>query len=225
MRVLRFVREGKEDIVLCNWQCHPCTAGVGSANATILSSDWVSTLRKTVEETEKVQFIYMQGAAGNLSNNGRIKGEKVNSDYRKFGKELASFVSLAMQNEQDVAAGNIQVKREKVTVNYSKEYQKENNSGSSHSMSLWAISFGGVGIATLPGELHDSLGVSLREKSPYDVTLFSGYTNGTYGYFAADFAYENGGYEVNSSRHERGTSEQMVDKLVGMLNELHQTNP
>jgi hypothetical protein len=223
LRILRFVREGKEDIVICNWQCHPCTAGIGSASATIVSSDWVSSLRDTVEKTEKVQFLYMQGAAGNLANGGRIQGDQSWSDYRAYGKELATYVSKAMNDAREVASGKVQVKRQDIKVDYSAEYLKKNNVGKTHSMSLWAISFGEVGIGTLPGELHDSLGVELREKSPFKATLFSGYTNGTNGYFAADFAYDNGGYEVESSRHERGTSEEMVNKLVAMLQELNQT--
>lgn len=223
IRTLRFAREGKKDIILCNWQCHPCTAGVGSASATKASSDWLSTFRTTVEETEDVHFIYMQGAAGNLANSSKIQGENSFSDYRAFGKKLAPYVSLSMQNEKEIATGDIQIKKENITLEYSAEYLKDNNVGKKHTISLWAISFGGVGIATLPGELHDSLGVALREKSPYDATLFSGYTNGTSGYFAADFAYDNGGYEVQSSRHEKGTSEEMVAKLVSMLQELYQT--
>ena len=122
-----------------------------------------------------------------------------------------------MQNTKEVASGKIQITTEKVDLAYSKEYLLKNNVGKMDSFSLWTISFGDVGIATLPGELHDSLGVSLREESPFAVTLFSGYTNGTNGYFASAAAFENGGYEVSSSRHEKGASEVMLAKLVSML--------
>ena len=106
---------------------------------------------------------------------------------------------------------------------FSKAYCEAENKefGTRNDLSLYAFAFGDVCIGTVPGEWFDTLGKELKEKSPYPVTLVAAYTNGAHGYFAADFAYDHGGYEVKASRHERGTSERLLEELLNLFQEFH----
>jgi hypothetical protein len=221
MRVIRFARENKKDIVLCNWQCH--ATHIGTSTGTKVSSDFVGAFRKEVEKNEDVHFIYMQGAAANITPKGRVEGDNRNSDYKKHGADLALVLSEALDNAAPVSSGKLQAKRLKLTIPFSAKYceEEEKPLGTTTDMSLYAFSFGDVCIGTVPGEWFDTLGKELREKSPFPVTLVAAYTNGTNGYFPAEFAFDHGGYEVKACRHDKGTSEMFRDELLKMLQEFH----
>jgi hypothetical protein len=221
MRVIRFARGEAKDIVLCNWQCH--ATYIGKSTGTIVSSDFVGQFRKEVEKREDVHFIYMQGGAANVVPRGRLDCDNRNSDYKKHGADLADCLFRALEKTTPVASGKLQAKRLKLTLPYSAKYceSEELAPGTTTDMSLYAFSFGDVCIGTVPGEWFDTLAKELREKSPFPVTLVAAYTNGTNGYFPAEFAYDNGGYEVKSCRHDKGTSEMFRDELLKMLGECH----
>ena len=223
MQVVRFVRKDTTDVVLCNWQCH--ATHVGTEKGTTVSADFVGFFRRAVEKDKELNFIYMQGAAGNVVPGGRIQGDNKNSSVEKHGEDLADVLATALQNTTPVSSGKVQVQRLKLNLPYSEEYCKEEklDKGASTSMSLYVFSFGDICIGTVPGEWHDTLGMDLKEKSPFAITLVSAYTNGCNGYFPADFTYDNGGYEPSASRHERGTSEMFRDELLRMLGELYPT--
>ena len=66
LQVMRFEREGKKDVVLCNWQCHPCSDRLAGEMESKASSDWVGIARAEIEEREDILFSYHQGACGNV---------------------------------------------------------------------------------------------------------------------------------------------------------------
>ncbi len=223
MQVIRFERGEKKDILLCNWQCH--ATHVGTSEGTTVSSDFIGPFRKEVEKREDVHFFYLQGAAGNVTPNGRIAGENRNKKYKEHGAALADRLFAALENTITVSSGKVQVKKLDLTIPFSEEYCLEENKpiGTETTMGLYALSFGDICIGTVPGEWHDTLGMELKEKSPYAITLVGAYTNGANGYFPASFAFENGGYEVNSTRHDRGTAERFLSEILNMLGELYPT--
>ena len=87
MRIIRFRRKNQKDVVLANWQCHPHRTG-GSKKYDI-SSDIIGVMREKTEKKLDVNFLYLQGGAGNINPVSRISGEARFSDYRDIGKELA----------------------------------------------------------------------------------------------------------------------------------------
>ncbi len=220
MQIIRFQRKKGKDIILCNWQCHPCSAGIGTEKGTKVSSDWVGILRQTATEKLDVHFAYFQGAAGNLAGSSRIKGEKDNKDYKKKGKELVAFVEEAIQNAVKAEVGELKAKRITYVGTHNDSYKaKEPSMGGKEEMYLNVLSFGDVAIATAPCELHDTLGMYVKDNSPYKMTFMSAYSNGVVSYVPSQAAYDNGGYEANMFHFVRGTGEIMVQKLVEMLRE------
>ena len=82
-----------------------------------------------------------------------------------------------------------------------------------------ALSFGDIGVTTMPFEAFDQNGMQIRAASPCKMTFTLAYTNGALGYMPAEEIFPHGGYEVYVSRFERGTAEKCVKELLRMLNE------
>ncbi len=84
-----------------------------------------------------------------------------------------------------------------------------------------AVSIGNIGFATAPYEMFAKNGANIKAQSPFDLTFVMGYSNGRYGYIAADYAYDVGGYEVYSCQYARGTAEQLQNRMISMLTNLY----
>ena len=59
-------------------------------------------------------------------------------------------------------------------------------------------------IVSGPGEVFTEIGLAVRERSPGQPTLYSGYTNGAVSYFATSEAFAEGGYEPAFSNRTYG---------------------
>lgn len=63
MQVIRFIREGKKDVILANWQAHPAS----SVSSKYISADFIGSFREEVEAKNNALFAYFNGANGNLN--------------------------------------------------------------------------------------------------------------------------------------------------------------
>ena len=109
MQVIRFAREGKQDVIMVNWQAHPTlTGGVDKKD---MSSDFIGSTREYVEAATGDLFIYFTGAAGNHNAKSRIQEEERTRDNREFGKLLGDCVLATLQNMKEVAAAPIQTRQ------------------------------------------------------------------------------------------------------------------
>lgn len=68
--------------------------------------------------------------------------------------------------------------------------------------------------------MFDTNGNWLRENSPYETTLFIGYSNAHYGYLPSQYGYEYGCYEADISTFEPGTAEKLMETLLNGLKEM-----
>jgi len=223
LQVIRWVREEKKDIVMVNWQCHPCSPHVAGQYGTTLSPDWVSPMRCFAEEKlGDVHVVYHQGACGNLISGTSILNEKGNTDYKRKGRELAFFIAEALKEAHPVNAGKIRVICEKLPGVLSKEYkEKSGEKADTYSLQLTTLAIGDLAFATVPCEWHDTCGRSVREASPFKMTFIHGYTNGALRYIPAASCWNNGGYEVKSCYFECGTGEKIARHHMDKLWELY----
>jgi hypothetical protein len=218
MQVVKFDRKTKQDVVLCNWQCH--VTGPGSESGTEVSADWVGAFRKNIEEKAGVLFSFHQGAAGNLAASSGLSDEPSNKDWLEHGKKLCDVALSAMENMKKVNSGKVQAIMQNHTATYNTDYKPE---GGTFDFLISGISIGDVAFAAAPYEMHDTNGIQLRSASPFEMTFVCAYSNGNNGYMASSAAFEHGGYEVSSTRFVRGTGENVVRELSGILNTLYQT--
>ena len=99
MVLIKATREGKKDIVMMNFQAHPCFGG-GADVYTSLSADYIGTTRTAFEAATDAHFIFFLGAAGNHTTDSRIASEQHlrNSDVKTYGEALAQYAIDALPN-------------------------------------------------------------------------------------------------------------------------------
>ena len=83
--------------------------------------------------------------------------------------------------------------------------------------SVHAIRIGDGAIVTGPGEIFTEIGMAVKERSPADVTLYAGYTNGCISYFPTAQEYPLGGYEPTYGNKTYGLPAQVVPECEQLL--------
>jgi len=82
------------------------------------------------------------------------------------------------------------------------------------------LRIGDVAVVGLPGEVFVELGLWVREKSPFPLTIVSELANDSIGYVPTRKACKEGSYEVVNSLIAPGGGEQLAEKAVELLNGL-----
>ena len=110
MHIIKILREGCKDLVVCNFRSHPTMTG--GTNKLEVSSDFVGPFRDSVERQKNCDFVFFQGACGNINPRSRIKEENVvpSKDYYAYGAMLgnAAIRLLDSENMKAVEAGKLQ---------------------------------------------------------------------------------------------------------------------
>ena len=214
VQLVKISREEGKDILIGQWQNHGCHIG----DTTIAATDWIGPMREKVEEELDVHYLYMQGAAGNMTTISKIKSDyPVSKTADQVGEEVADYIVTACKTDSTfskVKVGNIVTKQENFTET------KTSYGANSWTGELNTLGIGELAIVTFPVEVFAESGMKIKEQSPYAMTLLMGYTNGIHGYIPTREAYENGGYEADS-RGWADTAERFVDTYLKSLNELY----
>ena len=98
---------------------------------------------------------------------------------------------------------------------------KLKNGPDSFPMELSGLAIGPVALIGLPGEPFTGIGRGLKEVSGWDLVLPCCLTNGNEGYFPMQEAYDEGGYESQSSFFKAGVAELLIEEGAKVLNDLH----
>ncbi|MBQ3075003.1 MAG: hypothetical protein IJC26_02955 [Clostridia bacterium] len=106
LRVLRFVREGKKDVVIVNFQVHAAT-GLTASND--LCADFITALRDEVEAAEDVQVMYLQGGCGNSNTFSKLDPDAPGKDFLLAGHRLAEGVLRIIGDLQPIESGEIRL--------------------------------------------------------------------------------------------------------------------
>ena len=85
-----------------------------------------------------------------------------------------------------------------------------------------AISIGNIVFAAADYEMFSQTGRNVKDagNENFDLTFMCAYSNGMIGYIPAEYAFENGGYEVNSCKYVKGTAEVIEAKIIELMDEL-----
>ena len=87
-------------------------------------------------------------------------------------------------------------------------------------MELSAIAIGDVVFVGIPGEPFAGIGREIRETEEWELVLVTCLTNGKHGYFPTKEAYNEGGYESQSSLFKAGVAEYIIKETKELLTEL-----
>jgi hypothetical protein len=83
--------------------------------------------------------------------------------------------------------------------------------------SLSAVRIGDGVIVAAPGEIFSEIGLAVKERSPAQVTLYAGYTNGIVSYFPTAAEYPFGGYEPGYGNRSFGLPSQVTPDAERIL--------
>lgn len=225
LQLIRFCREKQKDILLVNWQAHPKLSSgggteFGRTNRPLISADYVGWTRHYLEEKTDVHFAFYLGASGNVNPYDAYTGTSDPSlqDVRVYGERFSTYIMEAMEGLTATEIASVK----------SSQYQFPGvtPSGSTADIEINAITVGSIGFVTVPYEMFDTNGCTVKEQSPLNTTFVITCANGRHKYMPADYVWDyptadgSVAYEVSSCLYVRGTGEQVADALVEALNEL-----
>jgi hypothetical protein len=82
---------------------------------------------------------------------------------------------------------------------------------------LAAVRIGDGVVVAAPGEIFSEIGLAVKERSPAEVTLYAGYTNGIVSYFPTAAEYPFGGYEPGYGNRTFGLPSQVAPACERIL--------
>ena len=245
LQVVRFVREGKSDIVAANWQAH--LAHAVSEYPEALSADLAHYMRQEIESKDDVKVIYLAGASGNINLTPPNESARKYKDHIEVGKALAKVTleAIKAENLTAIEAGKINMKKEVYTAMYAKNTEAEiaaakdrlasgekrhllsikvdemivaRAKDTSADLRLSSLSIGDLSLITVPYEMFDTNGMEIKEASPFKMTLILTNSDGAWIYMPSyKAATEYGGYDAEYTYFEAGTAEKLVGKYLEML--------
>jgi neutral ceramidase len=130
-----------------------------------------------------------------------------------------SLAELAEARERGATEGELRGLRYH-GLNYALRTEAELRGGSPRTAvdgTIGAVRIGDGVIATGPGEIFTEIGLAVKERSPADVTLYAGYTNGDISYFPIASEYPLGGYEPGYGNKSYGLPAQVTPEADRIL--------
>lgn len=118
MQMMKFVREGGEDILIANFQAHPNLEG----RSTNISAQVVGAFRDAVEKDMGIHCLYWQGAAGNLNSYTRLAEDRRTTDRVEWGQILCNYAKSVYDDMTQVQTGPIKVNSTNYTANVNHAY-------------------------------------------------------------------------------------------------------
>ena len=217
LQMIRFVRENARDVLLVNWQGHPHREGADDAlNA---SSDIVGAMRRVLEQRDgDALFAYFSGASGNVNNHSMISGVTTTADHDEHARALVDYIVSAEFHDVDIAPIQEIYHVEQVT--------SDDDKNRSYPFPLVVFSVGDIAFAMAPYEMFDTSGQEIKEKSKFEMTFISTYSNDHHGYLPTVDAFDaDDSYEVRATHVIKGSAERMVEIYVDLLGQIYdQTN-
>jgi len=91
-----------------------------------------------------------------------------------------------------------------------------------HYLPIWGVAIGqSVAFGAFPGEPFNDIGVALKKRSPFKMTVLSCLTNGSRGYFPFSKSYQQGGYESATSPFGPSVADDLINGQLDLLGKLY----
>jgi len=100
LQMIKFTREGDNDVYIANFQTHPHQTGGGTK--TDLSADVVGEFRANMEKDLGCEIAYFSGAGGNINSRSRIESENTVGDWHAWGVKMTEYAKQVEYTELKV---------------------------------------------------------------------------------------------------------------------------
>ena len=209
LQLVKFTRDGGKDVVMVNWQGHPCA----SIDKSVINSDYPGALRDYLETNLNCDAVFILGGSGNMVTTTLLPETKQYADYRQYAQVLGTAAVEATTRFMQHTPKELSVTN--------KELSLETRDGGVRKMQFSAFSVGDFAMVTAPLETFDTNAVTVKENSPYLMTFYASCTNGSNGYLPTADCYDwQQNYEARITNFPRGTSEIVQDTQLTILNDL-----
>lgn len=95
---------------MVNWRAHPSGTGYKGGPLRYVSSDYVGSFRDALENQIGCDFIYFNGACGNINSSSRIPGEAKANSNNERGCLLADYAMECLNNNMEpIDTGDVQI--------------------------------------------------------------------------------------------------------------------
>ena len=208
LQIVKFEREGGKDVALLNWQAH--YRGQAADQYTLYGSDYMGVFRQELLNQADCESVFLLGASGNMtsmSSMAELNTEAVAS-YKTVGQNLAKYAMQAMQNMTEAKTGRVTLIDEMFNIQTNpNDYE------------VSAFGIGDVGFVMMPIEPFQSIGMAVRDGSPFKMTLVGTVANDTasHGYLADAPAYDGDRAYGVSDKHAKGDEILFQNKYIEML--------
>lgn len=119
LQLIKILREGKQDIILANFQMHPHRNG--GSKRYVMSADIIGAFREEMEK-DGCLFAYFTGGSGNVNGHSRIPEENITPDFIAHGKALADYARRVEYTPAQTGQVDFRTIPVKVPVDHSKDY-------------------------------------------------------------------------------------------------------
>lgn len=109
MVLVKFAREGKQDILLPNWQAHPDRAR--QLGYKLIAPSWIGPMRSMVEKESGMLMAYIGGASGNEVTESKVPEEHLGYGWVEYGQKVAEHTLAAIPEMKEVAGEGIKTTR------------------------------------------------------------------------------------------------------------------
>lgn len=214
LQAVRISRRDGKDILLVNWQAHPCA----DVNKKTITADYPGILREELETKMDCHAVYIQGGAGNLMTGTELASEKLKHDrnYHQLGQLLAEKTTEALTQGRAVSVTDICFGK--------KELELQTKYGDIRNVLLRGFSIGDFALVTAPFEIFDTNAMAVKESSPYQMTFYASCCGGSNGYLPTPESFDwVQAYEARITQFPKGTAEQVQTAQIQLLVDMFAT--
>ncbi len=180
---------------LINFACHP-VCSVDRMYA--ISADYPGYAMKSVERELGGICMFTLGCAGNI-----VPIEREGISKRKIGVSLAAEVIKTWQWLS--LTDSIKLKSVQKIIEFPLKEPKDDKE--TREVEIQVLKVGNLGFVGLPGEIFVEIGTAIKEQSGIENLFPVSLANGSVGYVPIAIAYDQGGYESNSTSFAKGSGE------------------
>jgi hypothetical protein len=141
--------------------------------------------------------------------------KSVDEEYEAANDRLEA-LKAGDADEKEVREARMRAKRAKIQRDLAAEFGDREHLA----FELQTIAFGEVALVAMPGEPFVETALRIKDASPFQTTLFSGYSNVGHCYIPTADAYEEGGYEVDRTPVRPGAVDRIVSETRDQLEAL-----
>jgi hypothetical protein len=205
-----------------NWPCHATVSGQDNY---LITGDWPGAAARYVNNHLKagIPVVITAGASGDIN---PIYGPNNEfGDIEAVGLVLGEEIVKVNKAITTQEAGTVRVLQREIEVpgkeqSASRKPGEKIVPGAPVKLRFAVVKIGSIVIAGISGELMTSIGMKIKDQSPFRNTILLTHCNGSSGYLCTDEAYQEGGYEPMVSRTMPGVDKIITTNLLSLLSEL-----